>query len=138
MVVVALALLGALALGASGAARRELRNAMDVGYAGAAFQAAEAGLAAAAASGSGLGGVPPLLRVTGPAWGGVGVRYSTTELRLGGGLALITSVGERMDAGGELLARRVLTELGRLAAPADTGSPRFERLRERPWAQVYR
>lgn len=138
MVVVALALLGALALGASGAARREFRNATDVGYAAAALQAAEAGLAAVADAGTQLAGVPPLVPVPGPSWEGGGVRYTTTELRLGGGLALLTSVGERVDAGGGLLARRVLAELGRLAEPTDSGAPRFRRLREHAWVQVYR
>jgi len=138
MVVVALALLGALALGASGAARREFRIATDVGYAAAAFQAAEAGLAAAADAEARLVGVPPLVSVPGPSWEGSGVRYTTTELRLSGGLALLTSVGERVDAGGGLLARRVLAELGRLTEPPDSGAPRFQRLREHAWVQVYR
>ena len=58
LVVVALAVLGALTLTAFGAGRRAWRNAADVGAAAEAFEAAEAGLAMGRAAADGLGGAP--------------------------------------------------------------------------------
>lgn len=134
IVVVALAVLGGLALGAFAAGRREQRNARDLAYAAQAFEAAEAGLAAAAAAAPGFATAP--IRVPLPGPGSVG--YTTTVLRLNPTLFLVASEGWRLDAGGRPLARRVSGMVGRLVTTPDLAATAFTPLRARGWVQLYR
>ena len=137
LVVVVLAVLGFLSLSAFGIARREFRSAMDVGFAAEAFEAAESGLAAAAAVAGGIGSAPVLMPQPGPGVLGSKSRCATTVIRLPGSLVLLQSTGERLDGAGEVLARRRLGLLGRVVTPPGSTLPRFEQLRSRGWAQLY-
>ena len=138
LVVVVLTLLGLLSLGAFAVARRELRATTDLGFAAQAFEAAESGLAVAATAAGGFGTAPPLVPQVGPA-GFVGQgHYATTILRLNESLWLVTSVGERVDGTGEVLARRSLGLVGKLVPDSGSSSFRFRPLAARRWAQLYR
>lgn len=137
LVVVLLALMGALSLGAFGAARREFRNASDLGYAVHAFEAAESGLAAAASAAGGFGGAALFVPQAGPASLGDRRRVTTTVIRLNESHFLLTSVGERLDGGGAVLARRLLGLVGRLEPGIGSAPPRFVPLDSRGWAQLY-
>jgi type II secretory pathway pseudopilin PulG len=137
LVVVALAILGALTLGAFGAARHELRNATNLAFAAQAFEAAEAGLATAAAAAGAFASAPQLVRQPGPGAAGAGIRYATTVVRLNESLFLLTSVGERLDGGGGVRGRRVLGVVGRVVPGSGSAPPRFEPLRARGWIQLY-
>ncbi len=137
LVVVLLALGGALSLGAFAAAHRELRHATDLGFAAEAFDAAESGLAVAAAAAAGLGGGAMFVPQAGPARRGAGTRVVTTVVRLNGSLLLLTAVGERIDRGGAVLARRVLGLVGKIEPGVGSCAPRFLPLDSRGWAQLY-
>lgn len=137
LVVVVLALMGALSLGAFGVARREFRNASDLGYAAQAFEAAEAGLAAVESVAAGFAGAPILAARSGPTSTSPRVRFTTSVLRLNESVVLLTSVGERLDGAGEVLARRYLGVVGKLIPAVDSVPPSFVRLGSRAWAQLY-
>ncbi len=137
LVVVLLALMGALSLGAFGAARQEFRNASDLGYAAQAFEAAESGLAAAASAAAGLGGALPFASQAGPASLGARTRVATKITRLNESLFLLTSVGERIDGGGAVLARRFLGLVGKLESGVGSAPPRFVPLDSRGWVQLF-
>jgi len=137
LVVVVLALMGALSLGAFGVARREFRNASDLGYSAQAFEAAEAGLASAESVAAGFAGAPILAPMTGPTSAGPGTRFTTSILRLNESFVLLTSVGERLDGGGGVLARRYLGLVGKVIPAVDSVPPRFVRLGSRGWVQLY-
>ena len=137
VVVVALAILGGLTLGAFGAARQELGNAVYGGFAAQAFEAAEAGLAAAGSVAAASAGAAPMVPRSGPEMASARIRYRTTIVRLNETLLFLTAVGERRDGGGEVLARRVLGVVGKLL-PESGGAPaRFEPLQARGWMQLY-
>ncbi len=138
LVVVLLALMGALSLGAFGAALRESRNASDLGAAAHAFEAAETGLAAAASAAAGFGGAAVFVPQGGPASLGGRRRVATTVIRLNESLFLLTSVGERLDGGGAVVARRSLGLVGKLEPGVGSAPPRFVPLDSRGWAQLYR
>jgi hypothetical protein len=137
LVVVTLAILGALALGSFGIAWREFRTSSDLGYAAQAFEAAESGLAAAETAAAGCEGAPPWGPQVGPSRATATYRFGTTILRLNGSLCLLTTVGERLDGTGRVLARRQLGVLGKLAPAADSTGPRFVPLTSRSWVQMY-
>jgi hypothetical protein len=137
VVVVALAILGALALGAFGAARHEVRNATSLAFAAQAFEAAESGLAAAAAAAGGFAGAPRMVRQPGPGAAAGGIRYTTSVLRLNETLFLLTAVGERLDGGGGGLGRRTLGMVGRVVSESASAQPKFEPLLARGWIQLY-
>jgi hypothetical protein len=137
LVVVVLAVLGFLSLSAFGIARREWRNAMDIGFAVEAFEAAESGLAAAASSAAGFERVPVLVMQAGPGMTGGRRQFATTAIRLTGSMVLLQSTGERLDGAGEVLARRRLALLGTMVPDSGSSSPRFRPLPSRGWAQVY-
>jgi hypothetical protein len=132
LVVVALALLGAMALGAFGSARLEERSAANLLYATEAFEAAEAALVLAAAQwDSTAPGAPLMVPRPGPVVVGNGARSSSTVTRLTPTLYLIVGTGERLDGDGNPLARRVLGLVGK-ALPGG-----FVPLAERGWIQLY-
>jgi len=137
LVVVALAVMGVLTLGAFGAARRELRNSSQLRYAVQAFEAAEAGLAAAGSVAAGAAGAPIMVRQPGPGSADGQVSVTTTIVRLNESLLLLTAEGRRLDGGGDVLARRVLGLVGRVVPGSGAAPPRFEPLSERGWAQLY-
>lgn len=137
LVVVGLALLGALTLTAFGAGRREWRNAAELGFAAEAFQAAETGLAMGRAAAGGFAGAPVLVRQVGPSGAGARTRFTTAIMRPNPSLILVTSTGERLDGAGRVVARRVLALVGKLVPPAGGVVPRFEQLPERGWMQLY-
>jgi hypothetical protein len=138
LVVVALALLGALALGAFGEARREARSAADFMYAAEAFEAAEAGLARAAAPWDTTAlGAPVWIPQPGPSVVSSRTRSSTTVTRLNGTLFLIVGTGERLDGEGGLLARRSLSMVAKSQLPSAGGPAVLVPIRERSWAQRY-
>lgn len=138
IVVVALAVLGGLALGAFAVGRREQRMALDLVFAAQAFEAAEAGLAVAAVSAPAFVGVPVLVPQPGAVLESGGVGFSTSVLRLNASLFLLTSEGRRLDGAGALLARRELGVLGRIVPTPDGAALRFQALRTRPWVGVFR
>ncbi|HJR33482.1 MAG TPA: hypothetical protein VJ817_00925, partial [Gemmatimonadales bacterium] len=104
-------------------------------YSAQAAEAAEIGLADAFSSwssawnGYGIGGdsVQPVVTIP----GATNVRYTNTVRRLGGGNYLVTSRGEKLDRGGNVVASRLLARLGKLvsmqlgiqAAVTSKGSP---------------
>lgn len=137
LVIVALAVLGALTITAFGTGRREWRNAAELASAAQAFEAAEAGLAVARAAAGGFAGVPVFEPQVGPSGPGIRTRFTTVVMRLNPSLMLLTATGERLDGGGEVVARRVLALVGRLIPAAGGAGPRFEPLRERGWMQIY-
>jgi len=138
LVVVVLAVLGFLSLIAVGIARREFRSATDVGFAAAAFEAAESGLAAAASVAEGFGSAPLLVPQSGPAVLRERTRFATTIIRLNGSVVVLESTGERLNARGDVLARRVLGLAGKIV-PAHGAVPAgFRPLHSRGWTQLYR
>jgi hypothetical protein len=137
LVVVALAVLGFLSLTTFGIARREFRNAMDDGFAAEAFEAAESGLAAAAASAAGFGGAPRGVPQPGPGSPGGRTRFETTAIRLTGSALLLLSTGERLGGAGEVLARRRLGLIGKIVPATGLTPARFLQLNARGWAQLY-
>lgn len=137
LVVVLLALMGVMSLGAFEVARREFRHASELGYADQAFEAAESGLAVAASAAGGLGAGPPFMPVIGPSAGNDRTRFATTSIRLNGSLVLLTSIGERLDGAGQVLARRSLGLVGTLVPGVGSAPPRFVPLESRAWAQLY-
>jgi hypothetical protein len=138
LVVVALALLGALALGAFGSARLEERSASNLRYAAEAFEAAEAGLTRAADrwDTSALG-APVWVPRPEPAVVEHGARSSATVTRLNSTLYLIVGTGERLDGDGTVLARRVLGVIGKSQPLGAGGAVGFAPLVERSWVQLY-
>jgi hypothetical protein len=138
IVVVALAVLGGLGLGAFAIGRREMRLASELGYAAQAFEAAEAGLAVASAGAAAFAAAPPLVPQAGAALEFGGIGFSTSVLRLNESLYLLSSEGRRLDGGGGLLARRSLGLIGRIVTPPDSAAPRFQPLSPRGWVQPYR
>lgn len=137
LVVVLLALMGALALGAFGAARREFRHASELSYAAQALEAAESGLAVAASAAAGLSGGPPFTPVAGPSARDDRTHFTTTIVRLNESLVLLTAIGERLDGAGEVLARRTLGLVGKLVPGVGVAPPRFAPLESRGWVQLY-
>jgi hypothetical protein len=137
LVVVTLALMGVLAFGAFGVARREWRNAADLGYAAQAFEAAEAGLAVAEAVAAASAGAPLMVPQPGPGIADARTRFTTAIVRVNESLLLVTSVGERLDGGGGVLARRKLGLVGKIVPALDSLSARFQPLEARGWVQLY-
>jgi hypothetical protein len=137
LVVVTLAILSAMALGAFGVAWREYRTSSDLGYAAQAFEAAESGLDAAAAAADDCADAPPWTSQAGPASDTRAYRFRTTMLRLNGSLCFLTSVGERLDGSGNVLARRQLGVMGKLGPTTDSAGVHFEPLASRSWVQIY-
>ena len=138
LVVVALALLGALALGAFASARLEERSATNLRFATEAFEAAEAGLTRAADrwDTTALGAAVWLPRPE-PAVVDHGARSSATVTRLNSTLYLIVGTGERLDGEGNVLARRVLGLVGKSLPLGAGGAAGFAPLAERSWIEVY-
>lgn len=137
LVVVVLALLGFLALTAFGIARREFRSAIDLLFAAEAFEAAEAGLAAAASTAAGFQGAPVLVPQPGPVVSGARTRSSTSVVRVTESVLLLQSTGERLDGAGVVLARRHLGMVGKLVTPPGDTVARFEQLPSRGWVQLH-
>ena len=138
IVVVALAVLGGLALGGFAVGLREQRMARDLAYAAQAFEAAEAGLVVAAAAAPAFAAAPTLVPQPGPASTLAEAGYATTILRLNPTLMLVTSEGWRLDGVGQPLARRVSGMVGRIVTTPDSTVASFAPLRARGWVQLYR
>ncbi len=137
LVVVALALLGALALAAFGVASREQRNATDLMFATEAFEAAEGRLASEVAGwDTTAAGLPVWVPHPGVVVVTSRMRSTATVTRLTGTLYLIVATGERLDGDGNVLARRTLGLVGRVL-PAAGGTTSFVPISGRGWAQLY-
>ena len=119
---VAIVVIGALVTGTFFAGRVELGSGRNAVWSAQAQEAAEGGLADAFAgwqpewNGFGLQG-DSVLPAAFPVPGNPTIRYFPTIRRLGGGVFLVTSRGERVDKGGNLLATRSLARLGKLRYP---------------------
>ena len=138
LVVVALALLGAMAVGAFATARLERRSASDLVYATEAFEAAESGLAWAAAGwDSTVSAGPPGVPRIGPSVVKGRMRFTPVLTRLNATLYFIVVTGERLDGEGNVLARRVLGLVGKSPPPGAGGAGGFVPLAERSWVQLY-
>lgn len=127
--------IGALVTGTFFVGRIEMSSGRNSVYSAQAAEAAEMGLADAFSSwnsawnGHGIGGdsVQPVVAIP----GATNVRYTNTVRRLGGGNYLVTSRGEKLDLGGNVVASRLLARLGKLvsmqlgieAAVTSKGSP---------------
>ena len=139
LVVVAMALLGALAIGAFGTARLEQRSAAGLTHATEAFEAAEAGLAWVAAGwDSTVSAGPPGVPRIGPSVVKRRVRFTPAVTRLNATLYLIVVTGERLDGAGTVLARRTLGLVGKSPRAAGGGPMGFEPLGSHRWVQLYR
>lgn len=136
LVVVALAVLGFLSLSAFGIARREFRSARDLGYAAEAFEAAEAGLAAAAAGGATLAASPLMILQPGPALVSARTRVATSVVRLNGSVVFVSAIGERLDGAGEVLAQRRLGLVGKIDSAVGVTPARFRQLGSWGWVQL--
>jgi hypothetical protein len=127
LAVIAILVIGALVTGTLFAGRMEMVSGRNTVYTAQASEAAEAGLAAAFSPWNrdwneyavGVDEVQPTVTVTGPT--GVAsptkIRYTNTVRRLQGGTYLITSVGQKLDRNGNVLATRILGKLGKLVPP---------------------
>ena len=119
---VTIVVIGALITGTFFAGRVELGAGRNALWSTQAQEAAEGGLADAFAGWKqewndfGPGG-DSVLPVGFPFPGTSRVRYVQTIRRLGGGVFLITSRGERVDGAGKMLATRLLARLGKLRFP---------------------
>jgi len=138
LVVVALALLGALALAAFGVASREQRGATDLMFATEAFEVAEGRLAAVEAGwDTTAAGLPVGMPHPGVVVVTSRMRSTATVTRLNATLYLVVVTGERLDGDGNVLARRRLGLMGRSQSPAGGGPAGFVPLTGRSWAQLY-
>jgi hypothetical protein len=130
-----LVVLAAVIAGRFALAWLEQRIGRNVLYAVQARGAAEAGIASVIGSweAHGLGSLPPgaSTGLTGGALPGPAA-YAPTVTRLSGELFLLRVEGTRLDAGGGLLARRVVSVALRVADGAATGSPVIP-LTDRAW-----
>lgn len=137
LVVVAIAVLGFLSLSAFGIARREFRSAEDLGYAAEAFEAAEAGLATAAAGAASIAAAPLMTPQLGPAIVTSRTRIATSVVRLNGNVVFVSAIGERLDGAGEVLAQRRLGLVGKIDPAVGAMPARFRPLGSRGWVQLY-
>ena len=121
----AIIVIGALVTGTFFAGRMEMISGRNTIYTAQASEAAEAGLAAAFspwdrawnAYSVGVDQVQPTVTVS----GATNVRYTNTARRLQGGAYLISSVGQKLDRNGNVLATRMLAKFAKLV-PQDTAS----------------
>jgi hypothetical protein len=127
LALIAIVVIGALVTGTMFAGRMEMISGRNTVYTAQASEAAEAGLAAAFSPWNrdwndyavGVDEVQPTVTVTGPT-GVVSptkIRYTNTVRRLQGGTYLITSVGQKLDRSGNVVATRILAKLGKLVPP---------------------
>jgi hypothetical protein len=125
LALVAIVVIGALVTGSFFAGRVEMQSGRNTVYAMQALEAAEAGLAAAFSpwdrnwNGYNVGVDQPQPPVAIP--GPTRVRYTNTVRRLQGGVYIVSSVGQKLSAGGAVLAERRLARIGKLM-PAGTAS----------------
>ncbi|MGQ0701552.1 MAG: hypothetical protein ACT4PM_00290 [Gemmatimonadales bacterium] len=119
MALVAIVVIGGLITGTFFAGRVELGSGRSALWSAQAQEAAEGGLTAAFAdwnvtwNGYEIGG-DSAQAVAFPIAGNSGVRYFQTVRRLSGGLYLISTRGEKVDRDGQVVATRLLAQLGKL------------------------
>jgi hypothetical protein len=124
LALIAIIVIGALVTGTFFAGRMEMISGRNTVYTAQASEAAEAGLAAAFspwdrawnAYAVGVDEVQPTVTITGPT-GAVSptkVRYTNTARRLQGGAYLVSSVGQKLDRNGNVVATRMLAEIAKL------------------------
>lgn len=122
MALFAILVIGALVTGIFFAGRMEMISGRNSVYMAQATEAAEKGLADAFSgwtttwNGYAIGGdsIQPVQVIS----GATNVRYTNTVRRLQGGNYLITSVGEKLDRAGNVVASRQLARLGKLVPTA--------------------
>lgn len=132
----AIVLIGALVTGTFFAGRLEMGSGRNAVVTAQATEAAETGLTSAFAlwnsawNGYGVGGDSVQAAVY-PIGGNTSIRYTNTVRRTQGGIYIVTSRGDRLDVGGNVMASRLLAKLGKLvtanvdieAAITSKGSP---------------
>lgn len=128
---IAIIVIGALVTGTFFSGRMEMISGRNTVYTAQASEAAEAGLAAAFSPWDrdwndplvylvGVDVPQPTVIITGPT-GVVSptkVRYTNTVRRLQGGTYLISSVGQKLDRSGNVVATRMLAKMAKLVPPA--------------------
>ena len=128
MALLAIIVIGALVTGTFFAGRMEMASGRNAVYTAQATEAAEAGLATAFGAtwnpswnaypvGYENPSNPPYTQAAVyplTSLGNNSVRYQQTVRRLKGGVFQVTSVGEKLDASGNVLATRMLARLGKL------------------------
>jgi hypothetical protein len=133
MALLGIVLIGALVTGTLYAGRLEMSSSRNAIYSAQANEAAEAGLTAAFNPWNTAWNSTTNYPISTPAQPGVqqatvypftspqgntSIRYTNTVRRLQGGIYEITSLGEKLDAGGNVVASRLLSELGKLVVPS--------------------
>jgi hypothetical protein len=119
---VSIVVIGALITGTLFAGRVELGSGRNAMWSAQAQEASEGGLADAFANWRSEWNEMPVdtdsLRPVGfPIPGDSRVRYFQTIRRLGGGLFLVTSRGDKLDRGGQVISTRLLARIGKLRYP---------------------
>lgn len=119
---VSIIVIGALVTGTLFAGRVELSSGRNALWSAQSQEASEGGLAEAFANWrtewNDIGvDTDSLLPVGFPIPGDTRMRYFQTIRRLGGGLFLVTSRGEKVDRGGKIISTRLLARMGKLRYP---------------------
>jgi hypothetical protein len=122
LALVAIIVIGALVTGTLFAGRVELGSGRNALWSAQAQEASEGGLADAFANWRSewndiLLDTDSLMPAGFPIPGDTRVRYYQTIRRLGGGLFLVTSRGEKLDRGGSVMTTRLLGRIGKLKYP---------------------
>jgi hypothetical protein len=120
LALLAIVVIGALVSGTFFAGRLEMAAGRNTVYTAQATEAAEAGLATAFGSWNSAWnaytiGTDNVQSSANPISGNTSVRYTNTVRRMQGGNYMITSTGQKLDRNGNILASRILAEMGKLA-----------------------